>query len=202
VHRRWLPRTAKDEDVHAHRTKATVADLQRAQTKVPRESDSGDGFEKMSSVLNAHLRRSVPTVRECETGAVDELQQFQLLMMMMRDPSLDDIYHNTTDNRRIRRSTKEIKAEWKELNDLAKTDPELARMHRDGHCHEAVMWYVHHLPQETRDALKDKVTLPLLSYHRHLPRDSRLHRAYEEKVTCFSCHSNVLPADKATALVV
>ena len=30
--------------------------------------------------------------------------------------------------------------EWESLNAKA----ELARMHRDGHCHEAVMWYVHH----------------------------------------------------------
>ena len=33
--------------------------------------------------------------------------------------------------------------EWASLN--AKT--ELAYMHRDGHCHEAVMWYVHHLSE-------------------------------------------------------
>ena len=32
---------------------------------------------------------------------------------------------------------------WESLNAKA----ELARMHRDGHCHEAVMWYVHHLPE-------------------------------------------------------
>ena len=31
--------------------------------------------------------------------------------------------------------------EWESVNAKA----ELARMHRDGHCHEAVMWYVHHL---------------------------------------------------------
>ena len=33
--------------------------------------------------------------------------------------------------------------EWESLNAKA----ELARMHRDGHCHEAVFWYVHHLPE-------------------------------------------------------
>ena len=32
---------------------------------------------------------------------------------------------------------------WESLNAKA----ELARMHRDGHCHEAVMWCVHHLPE-------------------------------------------------------
>ena len=36
--------------------------------------------------------------------------------------------------------------EWESLN--AKT--ELARMRRDGHCHEAVKWYVHHLPKSMK----------------------------------------------------
>ena len=35
---------------------------------------------------------------------------------------------------------------WESLNAKA----ELARMHRDGHCHEAVMWYVHHLPESMK----------------------------------------------------
>merc|ERR1711879_706457 len=131
-------------------------------------------------------------------------QQFQVLMMLLRDPSLDDIHHNSTDNRRIRRAVHELKSEWETINALASKDPDLARIHRDGHCHEAVMWYVHHLSQETRDALKDKITLPLLSYQRHVavpPASSEkmhteVHRSYEEKVTCFSCHSNALPASK------
>ena len=44
-------------------------------------------------------------------------------------------------------------------------------MHRDGHCHEAVMWYVHHLPESMK------------------------RRCDEEKVTCASCHSAVYPTN-------
>ena len=40
--------------------------------------------------------------------------------------------------------------EWDSLNAKAARDPELARMHRDGHCHEAVMWCVHHLPESMK----------------------------------------------------
>ena len=29
-------------------------------------------------------------------------------------------------------------------------DHELARIHCDGHCHEAVMWCVHHLPEQMK----------------------------------------------------
>merc|ERR1712070_454155 len=88
--------------------------------------------------------------------------------------------------------------EWEQLNKEAAATPELARMHRDGHCHEAVMWYVHHLPESVKAELKDKVDLPLLSNFRHnvldnKPHAVRLQRAYEEKVSCASCHSFTYP---------
>merc|ERR1719456_545200 len=82
-------------------SKATVADLQRAKTKVPRGSFRGDDFEHMSKVLNYHLQKSAPSVKECEEWAVEELQQFQVLMMAMRDPNLNGIYRTTNDNRRL-----------------------------------------------------------------------------------------------------
>ena len=40
--------------------------------------------------------------------------------------------------------------EWESLNAKAAPDFELARMHRDGHCHEAVMWYVHRHPESMK----------------------------------------------------
>ena len=40
--------------------------------------------------------------------------------------------------------------EWESLNAKA----ELARMHRDGHCLEAVMWYVHHLLESVKTATR------------------------------------------------
>merc|ERR1712232_553511 len=196
-----------DQDLANVAPQASVADLKRARTKVPRGAFRGDNFEKMSHVLNGHMRRTSSNTKGCELWAVEELQQFQVLMMLLRDPSLDSIYHNSTDNRRIRRAVHELKSEWETINALAKTDRELARVHRDGHCHEAVMWYVHHLSQETRDVLKDKITLPLLSYKRHQSptfpgkMHAEVHRSYEEKVTCFSCHSNALPSSKDAAVV-
>jgi len=177
--------------------KASKADLHRAKTKKPRDSFRGDGFEKMSHTLNAHLRANNPSTRECDLWAVEELQQLQVLMIILRDPALDDVYNKSADNRRIRHNMHEMVTQWETINHLARKDPELARIHRDGHCHEAVMWYVHHLPQQTQDVLKQKATLPLLSYHHHVPKDgaehTAVHQAYEEKVTCFSCHSNVMP---------
>ena len=42
-------------------------------------------------------------------------------------------------------------------------DSEPVRKHRDGHCHEGVMWYVHHLPESLKEDITDKASLPLLS---------------------------------------
>ena len=73
---------------------------------------------------------------------------------------------------------------------------------RDGHCHEAVMWYVHHLSQDMKELLSAaKIPIPLLSPARHGwcdtdQLDSEGHQicgAYREQVTCASCHSNELP---------
>merc|ERR1712228_581800 len=33
---------------------------------------------------------------------------------------------------------------------------------RDAKCHETVMWWVHHIPDVVKHALRDKITLPLL----------------------------------------
>lgn len=96
--------------------------------------------------------------------------------------------------------------EWEEMNAEAAADPELARMHRDGHCHEAVMWYVHHLPDSVKAAMKDKAELPLLSNFRHnvierKPHAVRLQRAYDEKVSCASCHSFTYPPSPSVLVV-
>merc|ERR1711920_916074 len=71
------------------------------------------------------------------------------------------------DNRRMRADLAEVKREWDELNLMARESPDLMRIHRDGHCHEAVMWYVHHLPEVIRADLKDRIALPLLSRMQH-----------------------------------
>ena len=46
----------------------------------------------------------------------------------------------TADVRHVPRELDVMVREWESLNAKA----ELARMHREGHCHEAMVWYVHH----------------------------------------------------------
>lgn len=179
--------------------KALVSDLRRARSKVPRTEYTGDDFEGMSQTLNAYMMKHAPESKDCDLWTVEELQQLQISLLMLRDPKLNDVYHDTDDNRKLSKDIHGLVKEWDELNELARTDPDLARAHRDGHCHEAVMWYVHHLPEAMKDTIKDKISLPLLSAMRHNLKEEaqhgpRVHRAYEEKVTCASCHSAVYPS--------
>jgi len=182
----------------AGNNQAKAEDLRRARTKVPRDAFKGDDFESMASTLNKYLLKHAPQSKECDAWTMEELQQLQVSLLMLRDSQLNDLYHDTDDNRKINKEIQQMVQEWDELNKLAATDPDLARAHRDGHCHEAVMWYVHHLPEDMKDLLKDDISLPLLSSMRHELKESaqhgeRVHRAYQEKVTCGSCHSDVSP---------
>ena len=56
-----------------------------------------------------------------------------------------EVYDGATDNRRrTEESVEELQARWAEVHQHAKGTVELETMHRDGLCHKAVMWFVHH----------------------------------------------------------
>merc|ERR1711924_183492 len=43
-------------------------------------------------------------------------------------------------------------------------ETKLSQIQRDGHCHEAVMWYVHHMTADLKEIISmNGFTLPLLS---------------------------------------
>lgn len=178
--------------------KAQASDLRRARSKIPGAAYKGDNFQNMSAKLNQWLLKQAPNSKRCEDFEVAELQRIQMTLFMLRDPQLDDVYQQSQDKRRMPKDVAAMSKEWEELNAEAAANPELARMHRDGHCHEAVMWYVHHLPESAKAAIKDKAQLPLLANFKHNvleshPQATRLQRAYEEKVSCASCHSFTYP---------
>ena len=64
----------------------------------------GVDFDSMSSVLNGWLNstESSVKVKACELWDVEELQQFQGLLYILRESQFDQIYQNTGDNRRMR----------------------------------------------------------------------------------------------------
>jgi len=179
-------------------------DKARAYEKVPRGHYKGMDFGEMSSVLNGWLNSST-LASPCSFWKVEEIQQLQALLYIARESEFDDIYQDTQDNRRLRFKTlQDLQSNWKELNDIAEkhTDTRLKHIRRDGHCHEAVMWYVHHISQEMKEVLKNaNIPIPMLSPAHHgicnsspeHPEQQRICAAYKEQVTCASCHSNELP---------
>lgn len=182
---------------------SSVKDLHRARTKVPGAAYKGHDFGSMSGTLNKWLMRHAPASTECDAWTVEELQGLQIKLFALRDSQLDDVYQGVADNRRLRSNLTEVMKEWEELNSLARQSAELTRIHRDGHCHEAVMWYVHHLPEVIKTDLMDRIALPLLAHMQHdldeAPATkvslaaSRVHKAYKTKVSCASCHTAVFP---------
>jgi len=72
----------------------------------------------------------------------------------------------------------------------------LREMQRDGHCHEVVMWYTHHLDEKTRKAISDWTmpTLPLQEWAKPNPDDGAdaakiFDDHYNPSSTCQSCHA-------------
>lgn len=178
-------------------------DISRAEEKVPRGHYKGMDFGEMSDVLNGWLNTSTQT-KPCMDWDVKELQQLQALFYLARESQFDDIYVKTEDNRRLRHDTlKDLATNWIGLNEIASdhSDYRMKNIRRDGHCHEAVMWYVHHLSEDLKEVLNEaRIPIPLLSPARHDicygDLDEEGHKvcgAYKEQVTCASCHSNELP---------
>lgn len=184
-----------------------VSDQLRANTVVPRHAFRGQSFQDMSSVLNKWLidNPGVAT-RACDEWNVTEIQELQRLLYALRDLSLDEVYSKADDNRQMMKDLDAMETEWAQLNTLAAaaSDPDMAmQIRRDGHCHEAVMWYTHHLNEHVKRALAKSglaPEIPLLSTIHHADRDdielddddnlSAVMGAYEEQVTCLSCHSD------------
>jgi len=192
---------------------ASVRDRARARNPTPRAAYKGDSFRDMSNTLNGWLKQNkLVKTKECADFSARELQELQKLLYLARD----EAYSATDDNRKLRASLEDLVASWKQLDTLMDThhpqkDAHMRSVHRDGHCHEAVMWYVHHVSQDMKEILSATadITVPLLSYDHHSDAQSEAaacrHDAgadpatkavcshYQEQVTCASCHSNTLP---------
>ena len=68
-------------------------------------------FTDMSHVLNYWINSSYSAV-PCEMWKVEELQQLQALLYIAKNSQFDDIYQQTSDNRRIRHNILEVRTSW------------------------------------------------------------------------------------------
>jgi len=175
---------------------ADPRDLQRAKSKVPRAGWKGSDFDSMSQVLNGHMQKMFPKTKPCSEWTAKELQDYQEVLYSHRHADFDSIYSSTSDNRRFRHhSIEEHKNHWARANKHVEEYPHLKDMHRDGHCHEAVMWLVHHVPAPEQQTVFAQMPAPLLSTKRHIydPISMGKHpevvNLYKTQITCAECHS-------------
>lgn len=179
------------------------SDLVRASTKKPRVEFKGSGVG-MSDVLNGHLSSNFPMAAACDDWSLEGLQTLQRELHAHRSLELESIYADVKDRRTLRTSLVEHEQEWAALREAADGCDECLKVLRDGHCHEAVMWLVHHVPQETQQAVFQSRVVPLLPRRVHRPDalgDSARARAvmnkYRGQYTCSACHmiGPTLPKD-------
>lgn len=175
-------------------------DLKRAATRLPKASYRGQTFADMSVVLNTHLKR-IPrlSTASCANFSTAALQESVLLPILRQaSPELLSIYALFDDSRQhVHLDEQEARDDWTRLNLLSSPHPELQLVLRDGLCHQAVMWFVHHLTEPARRKLAPKLVLPLLPEHLHervaLPAadadaHSQIVADYQSKVSCQQCH--------------
>ena len=154
----------------------------------------------MSTTLNGWLEDGKTETRACSDWTTKELQQLQAIIYLARHADFDEIYQSADDNRRMRKDFEDIEKDWAELDALLSTEEDGHIAHairRDGHCHEAVMWYVHHLTVDVKQMFADSgVVIPLLSLAPHSeppasadPSHKAAYNVYQEQVTCSSCHA-------------
>lgn len=187
----------------AHSTTSMKNDLRRAMTKLPGPAYRGQGtLLSMNAALNKHLqaRQGLKTAA-CEKYTVEQLQQLMRKLAPRADEHLISIYEVTNDNRRERPYAKES---LQHLANFAQVSTEWHKVLRDGHCHQAVLAFVHHLSSPTQASLaaEPDFTLPLLPISGiHSPpaagaaQDAQeIYKEYAASVSCTVCHSGSPPA--------
>jgi hypothetical protein len=175
-------------------------DLHRARTKKPRQEFRGHGFEAMAATLNGHVERLFPLTKACEDWSLPDLHSFQEKVWEARHPALEAIYQQTQDNRRLRVKTlDDLRAVFEATRERVMGNKTLERIARDAHCHESVMWLIHHVPTVKQAELVEGVPAPLLpkatseekkSCAKASGNHAEVCALAEEKDTCAWCHNN------------
>lgn len=187
---------------------ASANDLRRARSKIPGERARASGHLAMTMKLNSILRADKAlTVRPCEEFSVEELVDVQRALFAARDPALEQIYRQTSDNRQMGTDRTEGPEQLEELlaKELAilRANPSLKNVSRDGKCHEAVMWMTHQVAAGSRGKLADILTLPLLP-ERAVPHSAadfadgpapaavvdQVLQGYKLGIGCGACHDS------------
>jgi len=165
-------------------------DLRRARTRTPRSGYRGQGsLASANARLNKHLsaRRGLQ-LKACEDFSVPELRGTLRTLFQHASDELKGVYPQSDGRRALYAAVEDMEAHW------ADSAPVIDTRVRDAHCHEAVMWFVHHLTSEVQERIAAAVVLPKLPVADHrVARGQRntsdvAGKFYDEKVTCQACH--------------
>jgi len=149
---------------------ASTSDLQRARQQVPRSDVVGEGHVGMTVKLNKALRAMKDVqLLDCEQFSIEDLTALQRKLYKVRDPALEQIYRESTDDGRRMgafgkqaESLQELEGLWAKELEMLKAYPHLTGASRDVKCHEAILWMVHHVPRAIQAALRKELILPTL----------------------------------------
>jgi hypothetical protein len=142
--------------------------------------------------------------RECGSFTLKEVTDVQRFLHSVRDEAFQSVYESNNDNRRLSTfgkwtdSIEELEKSWVEEAQIVHDTPSLHDMARDGKCHEAVMWYTHHLSESTKEEAKLHLALPLLPNVQHLVNKNlhvegsshdKVFKGYKQGLGCTKCHA-------------
>jgi hypothetical protein len=181
---------------HLPHAAPTDADVARARQPKPRRKYKGHHFGEAMNTLNAVLLGEPDlATKQCDEFTLAELFAVEDVLFFARSHELQGVYAEAKDTRNIAHETiASLRAEQRDQKALVALRPDLEDIVRDGVCHEAVMWYVHHTSEEAKAEVRELITLPLLPEAQHPPQPehdahaSKAHARYTKAVSCAICH--------------
>merc|ERR1719456_496873 len=116
---------------------ATQRDWLRAKTKIPRAQYKGDTQTELSKVLNSHLLKTEASTRDCGSWNHTDLQDFMSVVLSKRDSSMDDLYQEREDRRKLLHGDLAgHRSHWEQTNGVLDGAAHLHKPLRDSHCRQ------------------------------------------------------------------
>jgi len=176
----------------------TDTDFHRAITKIPRAGYRGDGsIAAANRVLNKHLDSfNGLETKPCEALSLSNVKDAMRTIFSASHPDLIKIYDTTGDRRaQLFETAAAMEAAWATTKKLVEGDDKLTGIHRDGLCHQAVMWFTHHLAESTQVELASTglvlPKLPVAEHNDEKSNDNRTNKVlkeYNDALSCQNCH--------------
>ena len=166
------------------------ADLKRARQWTPRAEYRGYGtLASANAKLNKHLKgKKGIKLKSCEEFDTQGVREVLSDLLPRVSVDLKAIYSDKDGRVGKYDTLAQMQLHWQAA-------PAEDLRVRDAHCHEAVMWFTHHLTTEVQEGIKGRITLPMLPAAEHTLKDASRDSAdkagifYDSKVTCQKCHN-------------